>query len=190
VYETVLFVRVTDECTVSVTPKEGGYAYPTIVCACMPGDNVFFITDAIRALDITGLEVIVGNDGGDLTPVQMLWLGHPFELDMPNGIADPGITKKRVKLGTPARPRARLGATIQHSAVAESAFDDFIERLNDAAVNHEGRFAVVWPAGAQAECGIVRYTGDELEVDDERDFQPTDSTDRLLRFSLPLEPVA
>jgi hypothetical protein len=74
--------------------------------------------------------------------------------------------------------------------VAESSFDEFVELLNDAAVNHDGRFAVVWPAGAQAECGIVRYTGDELEVEDERDYQPEDSTDRLLRFTLPLEAVA
>lgn len=190
VYETILFVRAAIECSVNVTPKDGGFSYPAIVYACTPGDNVFVLTDDIRSFEITHLHVDVGNDGGDYTPVQMLWLGHPFELDMPNGIADPGITKKRVKLGTPARSRARLGATIQHSAVAEDAFDDFIERLNDATVNHEGRFAVVWPAGKQAECGIVRFTGDELEVEDERDYQPTDSIDRLLKFQLSLEAVA
>ena len=57
-------------------------------------------------------------------------------------------------------------------------------------MNHEGRFAIVWPAGTQAECGIVRFTGEELEVEDEFDYQPTDSTDRLLKFQLPLEAVA
>lgn len=189
VYETILFVRVTAECTVSVTPKEGGYSYPTIAYACEPGDNVFTITEDIRSYDITGLEVTVVNGESDLTPVQMLWLGHPTELAMPNDIADPGITRKRIKLGNRSRAVARLGANIQHSAVAESSFDEFVELLNDAAVNHDGRFAVVWPAGAQAECGIVRYTGDELEVEDELDYQPADSADRLLKFALPLEAV-
>ena len=189
VYETALFVRATVDCTINITPREGVYSHPTQVYVCVPGDNVFFITDAIRALDITGLEVIVGNDGGDLIPVQMLWLGHPTELAMPNDIADPGITRKRIKLGNRSRAFARLGANIQHSAVAESSFDEFVELLNDAAVNHDGRFAVVWPAGAQAECGIVRYTGDEIEVEDERDYQPADSADRLLKFALPLEAV-
>ena len=190
VYETALFVRAAVDCTINITPREGVYSHPTQAYVCTPGDNVFFITDAIRALDITGLEVIVGNDGGDLTPVQMLWLGHPFELDMPNDIADPGITRKRIKLGNRSRAVARLGANIQHSAVAESSFDEFVELLNDAAVNHDGRFAVIWPASAQAECGIVRYTGDEIEVEDELDYQPADSTDRLLKFTLPLEAVA
>lgn len=182
-----VFVRVTEACTFTVKFQDPGpFVYATEVLNCVAGDNVFEITDAANAFDYTEILVEVGSTPG----ITLLWLGHAFELDMPNGIADPGVTRKRVKLGTPSRSRVRLGATVQHSAVSEDAFDDFIERLNDAAVNHEGRFAVVWPAGAQAECGIVRYTGDELEVDDERDFQPTDSTDRLLRFSLPLEPVA
>jgi hypothetical protein len=190
VYETMLFVRATIECFVIVTPKENVYSYPAQAYACSPGDNVFSITEDIRGFDITHLEIAVGNDGGDYTPVTMLWLGHPTELAMPNDIADPGITRKRIKLGNRSRAVARLGANIQHSAVAESSFDDFVDLLNDAAVNHDGRFAVVWPAGAQAECGIVRYTGDEIEVEDERDYQPEDSTDRLLRFTLPLEAVA
>lgn len=190
VYDTIVFVRATAACNVYVTAKDNAFSYPSINCECVAGDNVFNITDVIRGYDITGLEVIVVNGDSDITPVQMLWLGHPVEIDMPNGIADPGITRKRVKLGTASRPRARLGATIQHSAVAESAFDDFIERLNDSTVSHEGRFAVVWPSGTSTECGIVRFAGEELEVEDERDYQPIDSTDRLLRFSLPLEAVA
>ena len=190
ILETILFVRTTIDCTVSVTPRDGGYSYPTQTYVCAPGDNAFSITEDIRSFEITHLEIAVGNDGGDYTPVQMLWLGHPTELAMPNDIADPGVTRKRIKLGNRSRAVARLGANIQHSAVAESSFDEFVELLNDAAVNHDGRFAVVWPAGAQAECGIVRYTGDELEVEDERDYQPEDSTDRLLRFTLPLEAVA
>lgn len=190
VYETILFVRASAECTVYVTPRDGGFSYPQLPYACTAGDNVFVITDDIRVFEITHLHVDVLNDGGDYTPVTMLWLGHPTELAMPNDIADPGITRKRIKLGNRSRAVARLGANIQHSAVAESSFDDFVDLLNDAAVNHDGRFAVVWPAGSPAECGIARFTGDELEIEDELDYQPADSADRLLKFTLPLEAVA
>ncbi len=163
--------------------------YAELVYPMAVGDNYVDLTDDL--VGYTDADTLnVRHEEVASVDVGMLWLGQPFELDMPNGIADPGVTKKRVKIGTPSRSRVRLGATIQHSAVAESAFDDFIERLNDAAVNHEGRFAIVWPAGTQAECGIVRFTGEELEIEDERDYQPADNTDRLLKFQLPLEAVA
>lgn len=189
--QTMLFVRnaLGSNVDIYVVPYNGGTSLGGgALVTATPGENAVDITDAIDGYaSATHLHVL--SDTASSLPMVYLWLGHPFELDMPNGVPDPGITKKRVKLGNPARSRARLGATIQHSAVAESAFDDFIERLNDAAVNHEGRFAIVWPAGTQAECGIVRFTGEELEVEDEFAYQPTDSTDRLLRFSLPLEAV-
>jgi len=154
-----------------------------------PGDHAIDITADISA-EATATMLDVVHMPTAFPDIGLLWLGEPFELELPTGAVDPGVTKKRIKLGTPTRSKARLGATIQHSAVAESAFADFLDRLNDAAVNHEGRFAVVWPAGTQSECGIVKVTGDELEVEDEFDFQPTDNTDRLLKFQLSLEPVA
>lgn len=158
------------------------------------GDNAIDLTDDIDGFsdgdELRFALYDVGYPVPVIPPMAGLWLGHPVELELPTGAVDPGVTKKRIKLGTPTRSKARLGATIQHSAVAESAFADFLDRLNDAAVNHEGRFAVVWPAGTQSECGIVKVTGDELEVEDEFDFQPADNTDRLLKFQLSLEPVA
>lgn len=159
-----------------------------------PGDNAIDLTADIDGYG-TGATLRfalydVGYPVPVLPPMTMLWLGHPLELDMPNGVPDPGIARTRVAIGNKARPRVRYGANVQHVAVASSSVDDLIERLNDAAVNHQGRFAAVWPAGSQTECGIVRFTGEDLEVEDEFDYQPTDSTDRLLRFTLPLEAVA
>ena len=153
-----------------------------------PGDGAVDVTDDIAGFaGATHIHLVSDTNNIEIAG---LWLGHPFELDMPNGVPDPGITRKRVALGTKARPRARYGANVQHIAVSDTALDDLIERLNDAAVNHDGRFVAVWPAAKQTECGIVRFAAQELEIEDEFDFHPTDSTDRLLRFSLPLEPVA
>lgn len=191
---TVLFVRNRESGSRHVNVRlytGGGAEVVTLDYIAATGDNCFDITNDIDGyMTVASVRVAQTESPSEENDWQYLWLGHPFELSMPNTIADPGVTKKRVKIGTPSRSRIRLGATIQHNAVAESAFDDFIERLNDAAVNHEGRFAIVWPAGTQAECGIVRFTGEELEVEDEFDYQPTDSTDRLLKFQLPLEAVA
>jgi len=192
---TIVFVRnmEIDDRPIDIDMKtSSGVLVARISLTAVPGDNVFDITDdlfdfsTVVWLDVFQAGVLSFFERNDW---QMLWLGHPTELAMPNDIADPGITRKRIKLGNRSRAVARLGANIQHSAVAESSFDEFVELLNDAAVNHDGRFAVVWPAGAQAECGIVRYTGDEIEVEDERDYQPADSADRLLKFALPLEAV-
>ena len=162
----------------------------TVFVTLQSGDNVIDLTSSISGF-ADGVTVTVAEASGYAEKlISDLWIGHPFELDMPNAVVDPGVTRTRVAIGTKSRPRIRYGASVQHVAVASSSVDALIDRLNDAAVNHEGRFAAVWPAGSQTECGIVRFAGTDLELEDEFDYQPEDSADRLLRFTLPLEAVA
>lgn len=193
---TVLFVRNREgnERSIDVEIRTAVSALlARISLTVQPGDNMFDLSAGLFGFATAAfIDVLqAGYTPTDETNEwQMLWIGHPVELAMPSGVIDPGVTRKRVKLGNRSRSIVRLGANVVHSAVAESAFDDFIERLNDATVNHDGRFAVVWPAGTQSECGIVRFAGDEIEAEDEFDYQPEDSADRLLKFTLPLEAVA
>jgi hypothetical protein len=191
VLPTAIFVRTTGNCQVIFTPADalGVPDGAAVSYDCVAGDNYIDITADLRPLDFLTLLIEVANDGGDYTPVTMLWLGHPMELDIPNGLPDAGITRKKVRFGTRNQNTARLGASIQHSAVTEQSFDEFIEKLNDAKVNHEGRFALAWPAGIRTESGIVRLVDDDLDVEDELDYQPTNSSKRLLKFTIPMEPV-
>lgn len=157
-----------------------------------PGDNAWDVTDLLVNGSGDGATLRVGMYEPDtlVNYLDWVWLGEPFEFEMSNAVIEHGEANRRIRLGQSARPTRRIGTTVRHTAVDDDSLDEFLELLNDAHVNHDGRFGVVFNGGKREECGIVRIAGEaEVEIEDVFQHQPNDPSARLNALTLNLEPI-
>lgn len=157
-----------------------------------PGDNAWDLTDQLQNGSDDGayINIYINEPSDNPAAWDWIWLGEPFEFELPNAVIEHGEANRRVLFGRGGRRVRRLGTTVTHSAVSDDSLEEFLELMNDACVNDDGRIGIVWNGSKQQDCGIVKIAGDaEVEIEDVFGHQPDDPDVRLNRLTLQLEPI-
>lgn len=140
--------------------------------------------DIWKAIDTnyTKYRLTISGDGS----IDWLYLGVPPTLNTRGGAIEGGrITSKTYRLPGATTQRG-LGMTVEHSFLDEPSLIVLRELLAYATEN-DGRRLVLVPNPVTGEVAHVRYAGDEIEVTDALNFEPTDTKFRTQSVSLEFE---
>lgn len=117
---------------------------------------------------------------GDTDPGSMLWLwlAERPQMRIFNGNNDIGTLTKNLRMPDALGTRSGIGYEAVYGRLGKPDYDGFLASVNDARINHDGRFGVV-PNDLEDECGTVEADADSLQVKDFKDYQPRDITTSL-----------
>jgi hypothetical protein len=117
-----------------------------------------------------------------------MFLGVPYEAELPNGIVELGVVRKLYRVPTVSRRRG-MGVRVEHEGLPYESILELRAMLEHAGMYDNGRIGIV-PNHLMSEAALVRIGFEELEVEEEQNHQPRDVADLLHRVSMNLEAVS
>ena len=126
--------------------------------------------------------IAIDQSGG----IRWVHLGIGTRPTIPNGAVELGRLTKRIRIPTAAGVRRGLGATIEHTFLTQSAVDALGAMLEHAGI-HDDRLIGMVPNDIEPDAGVVRFSGDVLEIEDLLGFQARDVARRRQSLTLQRE---